>query len=77
MATHIGDEFHALRGVNQRTAFTFLGQGMVIARLGNRQAVPDIPWAMLEKNLDFALVKRFVKITGDGKLARSLLQLKT
>jgi hypothetical protein len=77
VATHIGDEFYALGSVNQRTTFAFLGQGMVIAQLGNGQAVPDIPRAMLEENLDFALVKRFVKITGDGKLARSLLQLKT
>lgn len=66
VAAHVGDEFDpALCVAHQGTAFGFVGQGVIVARVGHCQLVAHIAWALPEERVQFALKQRLIEISGN------------
>ena len=65
MATHVGDEFHALGRTHQSAALALMGQGVVVAQFGHSKLVTHITGSELKDGLQFTLKQRFIEITGN------------
>jgi hypothetical protein len=77
VAADVGNEFDAVGGAHQRTSFTFLRQGEVVAQLGNRVHVPHVAGPVLKDRFKFPAEQCLVEVAGNRQLACGLLQLKT
>ena len=73
VAAHIGDQLDATGIAHQRTAFVFLGQGVVVPHVGHAQGMPHIAGPLLEDALHLPCMERGVKVAGNGQLAVGLL----
>ena len=66
VAADVGDQLHLPPGIaHQSAAFLFLGQGVVVAYLGNGQLVAHVARAALKDGLQLALEQRRVEVTGN------------
>ena len=63
MAAHVGDELHSLGRAHQGPALALLGQGVVVAQVGNGELMPEIARPACKHALQLALEQRFVKVT--------------
>ncbi len=63
VAADVGDQLYvALVIANQRTAFVFVRQCVVVANFWDGHRTADITWAFLEDEFHLALEQRFVKV---------------
>ena len=76
VAADVGDQLDARGVAHQHAPFAFLGQGVVIAQIGQGQFVAEVAWPVGKEFLLFALEQARIKIAGNGELAGGLQQAK-
>ena len=64
VAAHVGDQLDAAQSIaHQGAALIFMGQGVIVARMGHRQLVAHIAGTLPKERVQFALKQRFIEIS--------------
>jgi len=66
MAADVGNQFDLTLDIaHQCPALFFLGQGVVVARIGHGELMPHIAGALIEEGFEFTLEQRLIEVAGN------------